>query len=174
MSDFRGEYPSTHSPDDVWQAVNTTLLGEVADVVHPGVTVLYEDFGEQGQIQVGTRITYVPAGILDRIPDMARGPLPKDVTLRVEEQTDNTRSRVDVLESEKARGSVRRRVEASDDGSGLLVVEADLSIDILESTVKAMFKSMYGSTPEEVLIRHGIDKPSQRMIENLPAILRTQ
>jgi hypothetical protein len=176
MSDFKHfeqKYPSGHSPDEVWQAINVPLLGEVANIVYPGFAVKYEGL-EGGQIQTGTHMTYVPAGILDRAPDMLRERLPKDITLRVAKRADETRSRVDVLDSTKARGGINRRVEVGEDGSGLLVVEANLAIDALTDNVKFVIKSMYGSTPEEMLIQYGIDAPSRSTIDNLPAILRTQ
>ncbi len=145
------------------------LSADAAAIVHPGIDLRYE--GEADGIGLATRITYVPAGILERVPPIVREVVPDDITLVVAEFEDGSRSRLDVLESTKGAGSIRRSVEAGENGLGLLVVEADLSIDVLSSPMKAMFKRMFGSTPEEVLIRYGVDLPSQATLDHLPAII---
>lgn len=87
--------------------------------------------------------------------------LPRDVTLRVEEFAPQTKTRTDVLESRKAKGTIKHSVEDAGNGTGLLVVEADLSIDGL------------GSITELPAVQRGIQESTQLLLEHLPEIIQS-
>jgi hypothetical protein len=132
----RQEIPSSHAPERIWGALNTPLLGEFDQVLRPVAKAHYAGLSEGEEIQLGTLITYeldaeaIVAALGEQYPmiGMFKRKLPKDIKLHVEEHDSQEMTRVDVVESDKHAGRVRQRVEDAGNGTGLLVVEGELSL----------------------------------------------
>jgi hypothetical protein len=158
---FEHRLPSEHPAEDVWRAISTPLSGRVAMAVHPWFEIDYVFLNDDVQIGAGTLISYRPSmALVNMVPEPFRDKLPKDINFRVEEHNPDSRTRLDVLESDKAKGTVRHSVEEVD-GSGLLVVEGELSI-------AGMYSIAEGSG-----IKHAIHEPAQRLLEHLPEIIQS-
>jgi hypothetical protein len=158
MANFEQEYASDHSPEEVWQALNTPLTRELGRLVNPYVIAEYEELGMEDDIQTGTRIIYLPDNMLiSAVPRAFRDLVPKDITFRVEDYDPDNMTRLDVLESRKASGEILRKVEEMGDGTGQLVVEAHISVP--------------GGMFEDTLLQYGVDDPTQRLLEYLPRII---
>lgn len=153
---------SNHSAEDAWLALNTPLTGELGETVNPFVTIAYEGLSDEGLIQPGTLIVYTPntnqlKAHLGRMAEM----LPDDVAMRVRDQSADTRTRVDVVESDKHGGDLRYEIEDAG-GAGLLTVEGEL---ILGGAYK-MAEGLIGSYAERGLAVH-----YGRVLEHVPDIL---
>lgn len=158
-------YPSEHSPDDIWRALNTPLderLGaELSSAINPWLSLTYEELDEEGLIQAGTRTVGVPTDALKGlVPMMFRSKLPKDMELLARDHSSEAKTRTDVLESDKREATVEYRVEESAAGTGLLVVEGEVSLAGLESMFEPQF------------IEHGIYKSAERLLEHVPELIR--
>jgi hypothetical protein len=157
---FEHTHYSGHSADDVWRGINTPLLGDLALAINPLLDAHYEELNTDGQIGQGTRIIYAPSKLLvNKVPSALRSMVPLDISFRVEEYNPEDRTRLDVLESRKAEGTVRHTVTASESGKGFLVVEGELSISGLASIA------------EGPAIEQGIYEPNKRLLEYLPEVL---
>jgi hypothetical protein len=160
MTIFEHRHPSEHPADDVWRAIDTPLSETLAAAIHPWFEIAYAGLSEEVQIERGTHIIYIPKGVLiDMVPQPLRVKIPKDIKLRVEDHNAQDRSRVDVLESGRAEGTIRHRVEEAEGGTGLLVVEGELAI------------RGSAAMAEGPAIQYGIYEPTQRLLEHMPEIL---
>lgn len=156
---FEHRHPSEHPAEDVWTALNTPFTGDVADAVYPWFNVGYALLDET-RIGVGTRITHAPNNaLLERLGSFADA-FP-ELTSTVEELDDGDMRRVDVMKTDRAEGTMTRRVEGGEDGSGLLVVEGVLAI-----------KGFMGSVAEPSAIKYAIERPGQQLVEHVPDIIR--
>jgi len=156
-------YISEHSPDDVWKAINTPLvpeLGEVASDIQPWLRFSYERLDDEGLIQAGTCIIGVPTqALVELVPGPFRSKIPQDMELVVSDHSPETRTRTDSLESEKRSGTVRYEVKEGADGSGLLVVEGEISLAGMESMFEAQFAE------------HGVYLPAGRTLDHAPELI---
>ncbi len=155
-------FESAHSPEDIWRALNTPLTNypRVAEYVHPWLLVDYDDLGGEGQIQTGTGIVFAPnEDLVAKVPEALRSKIPKDINLRVGDHDGSTRTRTDGVVSSQAEGSVTYRVEEAKNGSGLVVVEGELSISGMLSMAEGM------------AIEHGVYQPTGRLLEQVPGII---
>lgn len=161
---LEARYASEHSPAEVWRAINTPLQGKIqktALVINPWFSFTYEELDEEGQIQMGTRVVGVPTDALrGLVPEFARSKIPRDMELAVREHSAETRTRVDILESEKRDATVGYRVEEGENGTGLLVVEGEVSLAGLERMIEPQF------------VEHGIYGPAERLLEHVPELIR--
>jgi len=170
MTDFERSYSCEQSPEDLWRVINTPLLDpDIASLVHEDLLVGYEHLGPNGQIELGTRITYVATEEAKRkVAPVYKWVIPEDVTFFVcrmsPEYTANEAAlRHEVLMSDKAEGSVARTVEPEGDGSRL-VVAATLTINGIGSTFDRQV---------ERVLAHTIGDPSEHMIALAHDILAT-
>ena len=135
MATFKETYASEHSPGDLWRAINKPLLDpDLVSLVHEGVEVQYDNLSREGQIELGSSITYIPTDSLrENAPPLHRQLIPEDVEFYVHGMTDfGFGSRRDTLMSSKANGGITRTVEA-DGSASLLVIEAELTLNGLGS-----------------------------------------
>jgi len=161
MAVFRQSYPSEHSPEQLWQAINTPLIDpDIAALVHEDLLVTYEHLAQEGLIEGGTIITYVPTDeAKEKVPSIYQSFIPKDVAFYVTRMSvrcdpSGETLRHDVLMSGKADGWVTRTVEADADASKLSV-EAELTI----SGIGNMFDEQIAQALE-----HVFGGPSERTI----------
>jgi hypothetical protein len=159
MASFKHAFPSEHSPAEIWQGLSTPLPEPVARTVYPFTHISYESLAK-GRIMAGTHITHRPtAEALAKVPGGLRHRLPRDINLFVEGVSTVSQSRTDRLVSERAEGKIRYHVVEGQDSSGLLVVEADLTIAGLAAMLA------------DYVIHYGVKEPSQSFIEQLDQII---
>lgn len=60
MTSFESKYPSEHSVEDIWRAINTPPPRDLAAVINPLFEVEYTG---ESQIGLGTLIIYIPRRI---------------------------------------------------------------------------------------------------------------
>lgn len=154
-------FESAHSAEEVWRAINTPLAtDDIRELVYPWTYVNYGDLGEDGQMQAGTGIAFVPTEeLVEKVPDAFRSRVPSDINLRLVEHNSDNRLRIDAVESSKAEGFVRYRVEEGPDNSSLLIAEGVLSIGGMLRMAEGM------------AIEHGVYQPAQRTLDHLSQIL---
>jgi hypothetical protein len=156
---FQHEYPSEHSAEDVWKAVNTPVTGELAEAIYPWFNLSYVLLDEI-RIGEGTTINFAPNGALrERL-----GPLGDkfpELPFKVEELDDDERSRTAMLDVDEAEGKLTHHVEETADGSGLLVVRGALTV-----------KGMMGSFAEGPAIKYAIARPAEQLAARVPEIIR--
>lgn len=157
---FEHTHYSGHSADDVWRGINKPLSGDFAATINPWLDASYRGLSADGQIELNTRIIYVPSTLLvNKVPAALRNMIPLDISFRVEEYDPEGRTRLDILESRKAEGTVSHTVKEGEGGKGFLVIEGELSIAGLASIA------------EGPAIEQGIYEPNKRLLEHLPAVL---
>jgi hypothetical protein len=162
----RQTIPTNHAPEKIWGALNTPLLGEFDRVLQPVAEAHYTGLSDQEEIQLGTLITYeldadaIVAALSKQYPmiGMFKSKLPKDVALRVEEHSPQEMVRVDVLESDKHAATIRQRVEDAGNGTGLLVVEGELTLGGSAGAAQGMLVP---------IIQSGIQEQAQHVLGHL-------
>jgi len=161
MADFEGSYPCERPPEELWQAINTPLRDPaLAGLVHEDLWVSYGDLEPNGQIGLGTTITYVASDeAIRRVAPVYRRFIPKDVDFYVARMSPEYEAgrqilRHDVLMSDKADGSVTRTVEADGEGSRLIVA-ATLAIDgvgsMLDDKIRQALQHCFGGPSENTV-----------------------
>jgi len=157
MATFRERYASEHSPEDLWRAINKPLLDpDLVSLIHEGVDVQYDGLGHEGQIELGSSITYIPTDELrENVPSMYGRLIPQDVEFFVHGMTDRGFGmRRDTLMSSKADGGITRTVE-TDGSASLLVVEANLTLNglgnMFDSQIEKALEAILGSSSEAII-----------------------
>jgi hypothetical protein len=157
---------TNHTPEKIWGALNTPLQGKFGEVLQPVAEAHYTGLSDQEEIQLGTLITYeldadaIVAALSKQYPmiGMFKRKIPKDVALRVKEHNPQEMIRVDVLESDKHAATIRQRVEDTGNGTGLLVVEGELSLSGSAGAAQDMLMP---------IIQGGIQEQAQHMLDHL-------
>jgi hypothetical protein len=168
MAKFEQSYPSEHSPEKLWQAINTPLTDpDLASLIHEDLKVSYDRFDVSRQIGLGTTVTYVASETgRQKVPSLYRPLIPDDADFYVARMSTSYEVgekalRHDVLMSGKADGDITRTVEATEGGS-ILVIEASLAI----KAVGDMFDDQIVKA-----LQHCVGGPSQNTIDLLPEII---
>lgn len=174
MSEFeKFEVASEHSSEDIWAALNTALSQELNHTINSRKVLLhYENLASTGQIQQGTRLIYTPNS---RALGLFLRPLerlaPKQGTAIVD-SISSDKTRVDVIEpNQTAMGHMKYAVEEDKDGTGLMIVEGEFSIDGLAAEVAEKSWPSHLGPMREWAVLHGIRRPAERLVEQIPDIL---
>jgi hypothetical protein len=173
---FEARFSSDHSPDELWQGINTPLSAELGRLVQPEFVVLkYGQLSDEGQIQLGTSMVYTADRTAINSPEglAMMGMLAEGVRFRVEEHDPGDRVRTDVVEPDQiAQGSIRRQVE-NKDGRGVLAVEVEISPNGRKASMLAAISGPALESVASIVVGRAVYEPSQRTIENLPRILES-
>lgn len=168
---FEYTLKSPYSPEDTWEVLRTPIWDPIDREIYPfSVYLSYVGLNlENALLRKGSRLIARPLRRFPSfIPIILKDSPPERIEARVERLSDE--ERVDVFEPHQMlQGEMKRRVEAGDNNSSIVIVEGDITIGGLHK-----FRSSVLPDPERAAAYFFGFAANQKILKMTPEILASR